>query len=64
MGEGQAAAGFFMVAMKRVLGKGIKWGPAGSHCHLRTDKSRPLVTDMLQGGSNINLLHSWVIGVG
>lgn len=32
---------------------------AGRSSHLRADKSRPLVTDMLQGGSDINLLHSW-----
>ena len=31
--------------------------------HLRANKARPLVTDMLQGGSNVNLLHSWRGGV-
>lgn len=44
-----------MVAMKRVLGK----GKTGRYRHLRADKARPLVTDMLQGGSNVDLLHSW-----
>lgn len=31
--------------------------------HLRANKARPLVTDMLQGGSDVNLLHSWRGGV-
>lgn len=31
----------------------------GRNSHLRADKARALVTDMLQGGSNVNLLHSW-----
>lgn len=31
--------------------------------HLRANKARPLVTDMLQGGSDVNLLHSWWGGV-
>lgn len=32
---------------------------AGRSSHLRADKARPLVTDVLQGGSDVNLLHSW-----
>lgn len=32
--------------------------------HLRANKARPLVTDMLQGGSNVDLLHSWWEGCG
>ena len=32
--------------------------------HLRSNKARPLVTDMLQGGSNVDLLHSWWEGCG
>lgn len=32
---------------------------AGRSSHLRADKTRPLVTDVLQGGSDVNLLHSW-----
>lgn len=32
---------------------------AGRDSHLRADKARPLVTDMLQGGSDVNFLYSW-----
>lgn len=35
---------------------------AGKHGHLRADKARSLVADMFQGGSNVNLLHSWKKG--
>ena len=36
---------------------------AGRNGYLGADEARPLVTDMLQGGSDVNLLHSWVGGV-
>lgn len=32
---------------------------AGRNSHLRADKARPLVTNVLQGGSDVNLLYSW-----
>lgn len=34
-------------------------GGAGRNSHLRADKAGPLVTDMLQGGSDVNLLYPW-----
>lgn len=34
-------------------------GGAGKNSHLRADQARSLVTDMLQGGSDVDLLHSW-----
>lgn len=34
----------------------------GRNGYLGADEARPLVTDMLQGGSDVNLLHSWVGG--
>ena len=32
---------------------------AKRNSHLRADEAGPLVTDMLQGGSDVNLLYSW-----
>lgn len=32
---------------------------AGRNSHLRADQARSLVTDMLQGGGDVDLLHSW-----
>lgn len=32
---------------------------ARRHGHLRADEARALVTDMLQGGSDVDLLYSW-----
>lgn len=40
-------------------GEATRNGRGGTVCHLRADKAGSLVTDMLQGGSDINLLHSW-----
>lgn len=65
LGEGAVLLG----EVQRQVGEpGCCWLPwrrmaagvgAGRDGHLRADEARPLVTDMLQGGSDVNLLHSW-----
>lgn len=65
LGEG----GIFLGEVQRQVGEaGCCWFPwgrvasragTGRNSHLRADKARSLVTDMLQGSSNVNLLHAW-----